>query len=280
MSESLVNAPEVSESTETTEEVPVEGQTAEGESSPAENTPVDGTGEEDPAPTEDTPEGESEKEGYLYAGKYKTVEAMEEGVKELTAKLREKTPEAPEDYTFDFSEDEDLKPHAYLLEDLNVKEDPRFETMDVVFKKHSLSQEAVNDIVKAQLMYDISSVPDLEAEANSLGEEKDIILAHAQTFVNKHLSGDEMEIAVDLGKSAAGVKLLYKMSKLAGEKRVPQDVNTGVGGPSSKELYAEAFALRADNPRFEVDTNAMARYESLLESAILTEQKEQKYAGS
>ena len=166
------------------------------------------------------------------------------------------------------------------MEELNVKEDPRFETMDIVFKKHNLSQEVVNDIVKAQLMFDISSMPDIEAEAESLGEEKDIILAHAQTFVNKHLSGDEIEIAVDLGKSAAGVKLLYKMAKLAGEKSIPQNVGAVVAGPSSKELFTEAFALKADNPKFEVDSLAQSRYESLLETAIRKQDSEQKTASS
>lgn len=275
MSESLVKAAE-EESTETPEEetTPEDKETTEEVLEPS--------SEETPSPTEDQEEETDEKkeEGYLYAGKYKTVEDFEKGHKELVQKLREKTPEAPEDYSFDFSEDEDLKPHALLLEDLDVKEDPRFEAMDVVFKKHSLTQEAVNDIVKAQLLYDISSMPDLEAEANSLGEEKDIMLAHAQTFVNKHLTGDEAEIAVDLGKSAAGVKLLYKMSKLAGEKSIPQNTGNVVAGPSSKELFAEAFKCRAENPKFEVDSTAQARYESLLESAIRTEEKEQKAVSS
>lgn len=274
MSESLVKATE-EESIETPEEetTPEDKETTEGDIEPV--------SEETSVTTEDQ-DGEETKqeEGYLYAGKYKTVEDFEKGHKELVQKLREKTPEAPEDYSFDFSEDEDLKPHAVLLEDLDVKEDPRFEAMDVVFKKHSLTQEAVNDIVKAQLLYDISSMPDLEAEANSLGEEKDIMLAHAQTFVNKHLTGDEIEIAVDLGKSAAGVKLLYKMSKLAGEKSIPQNTGNVVAGPSSKELYAEAFKCRKENPKFEVDSAAQARYESLLESAIRTEEKEQKAVSS
>lgn len=276
MSESLVK-PAEEESAETSEEetTPDSTETPEGDIEPTST-------EETPSPTEDTDgeENEREEEGYLYAGKYKTVEDFEKGHKELVQKLREKSPAAPEDYSFDFSEDEDLKPHALLLEDLNVKEDPRFETMDVVFKKHNLTQDAVNDIVKAQLLYDISSMPDLEAEANSLGEEKDIILAHAQTFVNKHLSGDEIEIAVDLGKTAAGVKLLYKMAKLAGEKSVPQDVGSTVAGPSSKELFVEAFALKADNPKFEVDSVAQSRYESLLETAIRKQDSEEKAASS
>ncbi len=274
MSESLVKAAE-EESTETSEEETTKDipETPEGD--------IETTSEETLDPVEEpTGEVSEQEEGYLYAGKYKTVEDFEKGHKELVQKLREKTPEAPEDYSFDFSEDEDLKPHALLLEDLNVKEDPRFEAMDVVFKKHSLTQEAVNDIVKAQLLYDISSMPDMEAEANSLGEEKDIILAHAQTFVNKHLSGDEIEIAVDLGKSAAGVKLLYKMSKLAGEKSIPPDVGSAVAGPSSKELFAEAFALKSDNPRFEVDSIAQARYESVLEAAIRKQDSEQNSVSS
>ena len=270
MSDSLVK-PAEEEPAETSEEETTKdsSETPEGD--------IETISEETSTPVEEqTGEKSEQEEGYLYAGKYKTVEDFEKGHKELVQKLREKSPEAPEDYSFDFSDDEDLKPHAHLLEEVNVKEDPRFETMDVVFKKHNLSQEVVSDIVKAQLMFDINSMPDIEAEAESLGEEKDIILAHAQTFVNKHLSGDEIEIAVDLGKSAAGVKLLYKMSKLAGEKSIPSDVGTVVTGPSSKELYAEAFALKADNPRFEVDSSAQARYESLLESAIRKEYSEQK----
>ena len=275
MSDSLVKGAE-SEGAEETEDTSSEDIPSDDQETP------EGDIEESPVPSEDQEPEEKEKgeEGYLYAGKYKTMEDFEKGHKELVQKLREKAPAAPEDYTFDFSEDEDLKPHALILEELNVKEDPRFEIMNDVFKKHNLSQDVVNDIVKAQLLHDINSMPDLEEEANSLGEEKDIILAHAQTFVNKHLNEEEIEIAVDLGKTAAGVKLLYKMSKLAGEKNIPQGVNVGVAGPTSKELYAEAFAYKAGHPRFEFDTNAQARYETLLESAVKREFQEEKAASS
>lgn len=232
--------------------------------------------------TDETPEGdkpaapEGDEEG-LFFGKYKSYDEAEKGFKELQAKLREKAPEAPEEYDFDFSQDTDFVDAVggeEIVQNINPKEDPRYEAMDEVFKKHNLTQEAVDDIIKTQIRFDASQMPDLEAEANSLGEERDIIMASANHFVQKHLSPDEQEIAVGLGQSAAGVKLLYKMSQMIGEKQVPQQVDNTDAGASSSELYANAFAYKDSVDNFENNEGAKARYDRLMDAAIKKEQKE------
>lgn len=228
--------------------------------------------------SEEVPEDSGVGEGdSLFFGKYKSYEDAEKGFKELQSKLREKAPEAPEEYAFDFKEDEDLAELGEeVLEGLDPKEDPRFGALEDVFKKHNLSQEAVADIVKAQIKQDFESMPDLEAEANSLGDEREVILANANMFVQKHLNADEQEIAKSLGQSAAGVKFLYKMSQMSGEKQVPADVTKQDPRISSSELYSQAFAYRDEVGNFEYNKGAQSRYDEMLSAAVKREQQEKQ----
>lgn len=233
----------------------------EAETSTDDDTPADsGVGEDDK----------------LFFGKYKSYEEAEKGFKELQSKLREKAPEAPEEYNFDLSKDEafvsDLGED--LVNEFNPKEDPRFSVMEEIFKKHNISQEAVDDIVKAQIRFDASLAPDLDAEAKALGDEREIIMANANHFVQKHLNAEEQEIAVTLGQSAAGVKLLYKMSQMAGEKPIPTKVESAEAGPSSSELYAQAFAYKDGVDNFENNEGAKARYDSMIGAAVKREASE------
>lgn len=240
---------------------------------------------EGPVKDNQTPEGEAAPEGEgssdpetLFAGKYKTLEEFEKGHKELEKAYRSKAPEVPDEYNIDLTTDETLIEEfgEDMVNEFNPAEDPRFEQMKDVFKEAGLTQDQVSALVKAQIRFDASIAPDLEAEARALGDQRDIMIANANHFVQKHLNAEEQEIAKTLGQSAAGVKFLHKLSQMTGEKPVPAKVDNIDAGPTSAELKAQAFDFKASVDNFDTNRAAQAKYDAMLTSALKKETAEQK----
>ena len=212
----------------------------------------------------------------LFFGKYKTMEEAEKGFKNMQQKLREKSPEVPDEYSVDLKSDESFVEEfgEDMVDMFNPNEDPRFEVMKDVFKEAGLTQSQVDAIVKAQIRFDASNMPDLEAEAKALGDDREVILAGANRFVQKNFNAEEQQIAEQLGQSAAGVKFLYKLSQMSGEKPIPAEVNKVDAGPTSAELYSQAFAYRDEVVNFDSNVGAQKRYDQMLNAAVVREQKE------
>jgi hypothetical protein len=240
--------------TETTEETEAttEEETVVTEETVAEETPSE----------EETESTEEEK---LYVGKYKSVEDLEAGYKELTKKIREKTPEAPEKYELDFTDDEDLK--GLVPEGTNLNEDEMFIGMSDVFKKHNLTQEAVNDIVKAKLMHDASLNPDFDTEMKKLGDNANDRIVAVSKFVQKNFSESEQALLADVGSTAEGVALVEKLMKMSKvEARIPTTETSQSVGLSSAELKSKAAELRK-TPGFDLNTKMRSQYEELMDQA-------------
>lgn len=220
--------------------------------------------------TEEKAEAERE-DGYLYAGKYKSIDELEKGYKEAVTKLTEKNPGAPEEYNFDFSENETLKSL-----DIDLSDDPMFNAALPAFKDAGLTQEQAQSIVASVLEKTVEDAPDIGEELKKLGDNGAQIVDEVQRFVDKSLSAEEQEIAVLLGQSAAGINFMHKYAKAMSEKPIPADIGDHKLVISSDEAINEAMAFKANIPNFDNDSKAKARYEKMMDDAIRIKLKEGK----
>lgn len=219
------------------------------------------TGAEEATP--DTEEA-GKDEGYRYAGKFSSIEDLEKGYKELTGKLREKTPPAPEEYDFSsFAEDEAFKEAPGILDGLS--EDPLLEAALPVFKKHDLSQEAVSDIVKAVLQHDLQNYTDPKAEMAKLGDTADEQVMEIARWMNK-FPEEKRAALMGMTTTADGIQALKFLKDQIGEKAIPDDAADPVQ-LDPDELWNEAQELKANTPNFEANTKAIKRYEALTTKA-------------
>lgn len=232
----------------------------------------------DATATEVAPETEStdqtvttapEDEKQLLAGKYSDVAGLEKGYKELTAKMREKHPTAPEGgYSIPELDKEGLPEH---LADYAIPEDDLgWKTMAPVFEKHNLSQEAVNDIANVFTSMQIKDLPDPGNELKSLGPDKDQIIGSVSLGLKNALSEDEFTVVQEMGvdpRTAEGITILKKLISYTSEKNVPASIGNVAPRRNSDELIAEAQALSAE-PGFENDPVKMRLYDQKMQQAF------------
>jgi len=249
MSESLIQAEESGQE-DTADAEHQEGQTQENTAQDAETH---------------SPEFEDERKGELYAGKYKSVDDLEKGYKEAVQKLTEKQPQAPEEYNFDFTDDEDLKEFSHLEPNLALNDDPLVQEIAPVLKKHNISQEAASDIAKAYLKTELSSAGDPGEEMKKLGDQGQEIIKEVNTFVGKNFSQEEQQVAEQIGQSAEGVKFLHKLSQMAREKNIPTDA-TGESFESAGDFIEKAGDLKKKHGG-NLYGEAAREYEKLMDKA-------------
>jgi hypothetical protein len=209
----------------------------------------------------------------LLAGKYKTAEDLENGYKELTAKLREKVPTAPEEYSYDFSDVEALK--DIIPEDFDFADDPLMLALEPVFKENNFTQEQMKAAVSTYLQHQ-SQLSDPQVELEKLGPNAKNLLQGAKEFSSlKHFTEEERSIIQNWATQADEVHLLNKINKLVSmnnnQKTIPTE---GATTPvkSSVELYDEAKQIKS-RPNFRYDSNAQSLYEKKLDAAIVAEEK-------
>lgn len=228
-----------------------------------EATTTEETTQSDNQETEATTEESSTVEELIF-GKYKDIEAAQSAFKTLESEngrlRREKKPEAPDEYSFDFSTDESL---AEVMKDVNLAEDPLMKELSPVMKEAGITQEQAEALVKAKLNFDKSMLPDVDGEIAKLGAEGPQVLAQVETFVQKNYTPDDQAILANIATSAEGV-LFIKNNLMVSKKMPGEDVNTTT--ESSADLLSKAAELKsADN--FNYDTNAIARYDALMDQA-------------
>jgi hypothetical protein len=208
-------------------------------------------------------------------GKYTDSIAAQEAFKKLESEngrlRREKSPEAPESYVYDFSGDEDLS--SIIPEDYKFEDDPLIQHMEPVFKEGNFTQDQVNLATKAWLQYQAASRTDPKAELEKLGDNADNVIRAAQEFMsNKAFNESEQAIIESWGTTAEEVQLLNKIKKMATpNSTIPSKASSGPI-KSSAELYSEAKELR-NKPNFSNDTNAQRLYEEKMDKAIAAEEK-------
>jgi hypothetical protein len=213
----------------------------------------------------------------LIFGKYKDSVTAQDAFKKLESEngrlRREKAPTAPDEYEYSFADDDDLK--GLIDEEWSAQDDPMMKSMDPVFKEMNLTQEQVNGLVKAHMMYEASQAPNREQEIEKLGSNAAQITEEVGSFVGRNFSEDEQDILHQTASTAAGVKLLHKLSKLSqGQKSIPSGEAAMPARKSSAELYQEAFAVKKEaGANFSNNTTALKLYEEKLDKAVEAENK-------
>lgn len=199
------------------------------------------TNQENTQPKTDTPQS-------LLAGKYKSVEALEEGYKNLSTKLREQktTTDLPESYT--------------APEELGLTFDTDgFNHMQSAFKEAGLNQEQVDKLLGAYATIAPQSV-NLDAEKAALGDGADARLAKLGQFIGRHFSDDEQAELDILASTAGGVKVLEKLMTMSGEKPVPADSASAAEGVA--DLRQKAMAMLSEKD-FRHNTDKQQAYNQL-----------------
>lgn len=214
------------------------------------------------------------EEGLVF-GKYKDISAAQDAFKTLESEngrlRREKSPEAPEEYSYDFSTSDDMK--DIIPEGFDIKEDPLMQAMAPVFKDANVSQEQMQNIIKGWLSFEQSMVPVQEEEMAKLGQDANKIVSEVQSFVKKNFNESEQQRLEAMAVTADDTRLLHKMAKImAGTKSIPSGDSESFSGESSAELYNKAWALKKKTDNFQFNMDAQREYDAILEKAIKVEE--------
>lgn len=250
MSDSLITPPEIDPNAPATD--------------PAnENTPAANEGG-NPDPFGDLNEYK-DKESGLFLGKYKTAREVFEGYKELSGKVREKSPaapEKPEDYAFTFA-DEALKDFK-----LTMEADPGWKVMAPIFKEANVTQEQAQKIAEGWLQYQLSTMANPTEERKKLGTEADKIIGDVQTYLSKRKSQAMGALATLAGNNAEMLKELHFLIQGVGEQNIPPNLN-GRSGKSAAELKQDAFDYKQKHAAT-IDSNPEQQqiYDGMLKAAV------------
>jgi predicted transcriptional regulator len=230
-------------------------------------TQADDTNQADATTTQadDTNQADTTTTQELIFGKYKSIQDAENGYKELTKKIREKFPEAPEAYNFDYSENELFKELKEKEVDLNLSEDPLIQQYTPIFKELNLPQTTVDKLVNAYISNEIKNIPNAKEELTKLGSEAPKIIQEVNNFVGKNLSDVEKEIALQIGQTAEGVKFLHKIANLSRGNNIPSKVET-IPPKSSNDLKLEARKIY-NEAGGNLIGEQLKKYESLMDEA-------------
>lgn len=153
--------------------------------------------------------------------KFKTVEDQASAYGSLEKKLGGFTG-APEDY--------DFNPINDMLKDSHVKidtENAKFHEFTDIAKKHNMSQDMMNDILKVYSDFEISRTPDPAAELSSLGADGERKLDLIAQWANSNFTSSEVDTIAGLVNTASNISLLDKIRQLAGG---------GISPPSTRSL--------------------------------------------
>jgi len=181
-------------------------------------------------------------EGYKYAGKYDTPEALESGYKESvsmhTTKMQEMQDKlggftgAPEgDYTFP--------------EDAAKFNDGVMTELQTWGKENGLSQDAMVDLVAKVHGADTKNMEGIKtAEMEKLGGDAALRITNANDKWRARFGGESMEMMNNMATSAAAVEFFESVLASGGDQMVNPDGNGGMSPTiiSEAELDAAMFA--------------------------------------
>lgn len=225
------------------------------------------TGEENTEAVETASEESPEQE--LVFGKYKDIDAAQDAFKTLESEngrlRREKSPTAPDEYAFDFADDADVKD---IYGEHDFSNDPMAQAILPVFKEANLTQDQANAVIKAYGLHEKSKMVDFDAEVAKVDGGMETV-SQVESFVQKNFTSSEQGILASIATSAEG--LMFIKNHMMKAKAMPgTEVNTVT--ESSDDLIAKAMEIKkSDN--FSMNTNALARYEALMDKAMAMQMK-------
>lgn len=197
-------------------DITVEGNVGEPEVEVKEGeTPFDTPEEDDKF----DPNAELREKNGMFLGKYKTIEAALDGYRELSKKLHEKAPTAPEgEYKIEFPEDSGLEFNA---------EDPMWQKFEPMFREANLPNEVVNNLVVKFNEHMAGPIADLDAEKEKLGVKADERIEAVDSFwLGSKVPEKFSEIVPLLKQTATGVEFLEFAMENRTEKPIPTGAKT------------------------------------------------------
>lgn len=193
----------------------------------------------------------------LYAGKYHSVDALEQGYKELSRLVREKSPQAPEEYSLDFSDQPEL---AKAMEQVDINNDPLWQHMTPAMREANLTQEQAQNVAKAFIGWQQQQASTEQQNFEALGAEGQAMAQRVSRFIEKHLPEEQAQMAQGLASSVDGLKFLNTLADAAGEKAIPTE---SAGTPdTARALKEKAFQMLSD-PDLHYNREKQAAYNRL-----------------
>lgn len=176
------------------------------------------TGEETPFDIKEEkpfdPNAELRDEKGLFLGKYKEMKDVLKGYRELSKKIQEKSPEAPEgSYEVTFDEESGLEFNP---------EDPLWKKVEPMFREAKLPNDVVQSLVMAFTEHMNGPIADLEEEKQKLGVKADERIGNVDTFwLGKDIPEKFSSIVPLLKQTATGIEFLEFAMEGRTEKNIP-----------------------------------------------------------
>ncbi len=195
----------------------------------------------------ETPEQE------LILGKFKSQEDLEKGYKDLEQFVGGKKEELRDQIIDELSNEADAEvPEEYALPALpeqiteeQVVENPLFDWWIDHCKENAYNQEmfedGINKFINAQAHYQ----PNLEEEANKLGENANARIDAVDAFAQSHFGADDYELLQStLGQSAQGIEILERVMQMQN-----QNISNAPTEPANRLTIDDVRQMMKD-PRY------------------------------
>jgi hypothetical protein len=219
--------------------------------------------------TQSPTDQQSEAEDLIF-GKYKDIDAAQSAFKTLESEngrlRREKQPTAPDEYSFDFSEDEDLKD---IYSDYDFAEDPVLKDMLPVFKDANITEDQAKSIVRGFGLHQKSNMVDFDSEVAKIEGGLETVSA-VENYVQKNFTTSEQEVVASWLTTAEGLSVFKKMT-MDKPNSIPTS-NANVSSDSSADLISKAMELKKSNDLIS-NTTARDAYEKLMNKAVEMQMK-------
>ena len=210
-------------------------------------------------------EPEAAESTELYAGKYKDVASLEDGYKELTAKLGER-PEADrekiiEEYAEGLRKEVPAEASKYVFEIpegmLSDDQQVTFDDSDPVMQKwkefahkKGLTPEEFNEATALYVENELLSRPNMAKEMESLGENAQARVDRVDMWSAKHLSPEGYGAVVQASTTAGFVGVMEELMKMTSDGVSLESSDTTSSGPLTKdELRTMQLDPRYRSPR-------------------------------
>ncbi len=218
----------------------------------------------------DAPSEEQSKAEELIFGKYKDMDAAQSAFKTLESEngrlRREKQPTAPDEYSFDFSEDQDLKD---IYSGYDFSEDPILKDMLPVFKEANITEDQAKAIVRGFGLYQKSNMIDFDSEVAKIEGGLETVSA-VENYVQKNFTTSEQEVVASWLTTAEGLSVFKKMTM--DKPNVIPTSNANVSPDSSADLISKAMEIKKSNDLIS-NTTARDAYEKLMNKAVEMQMK-------